>query len=172
MKFPPLILKGQWNATEYFSAICAGNRLAIQEQFTFAQFSGLQGLSELLSKSMISPAVIAVDETSDGLTTISPTPTRSMTKTLCLSMRHSPGDTEARKECFAILYELARQIISVIILESQRLQQQSIQLDKDLHVQELDRYFAPGSAALIIELAVHLPLDLRLRPSEWLPTYD
>ena len=165
---PPLILKGQWNAKKYFTTLCARNKLARKHGFIFATFSGLQGLSDLLTKSMQSPAVISVDETSDGLTTIQPTPSRTLTKTLCLSMRHAAGNPEARDQCFRILHELARQILTVLIRESERLLLQSIQLDRDLHIQELDRYFAPGSAALIIELAVHLPLDLRHRPDEWL----
>ena len=158
---------GQWDAAAYFRDLTARNRLARKEGFEFVEISGLKGLSDLLAEARTSANIIAVDDTSEGYTQIVNTPFRRAVKCVYISMRHRPLDMDARKECLAIEAELFRQIASQIIRERTRLQLRHITIDPKITFNEIDTYFAPGSACAFFQIAVDIPMDMVYRPEEW-----
>ncbi len=121
--------QGIWSASDFFKALNESNRLARKHDFAFAEVSGLQGFLDAISLADSFPNVISVDDTSEGYADTNNSPHRRMVKTIYISMRHAPGDTDARKECFAIMQELFRQCMSVLIKEKTKLDQNMIHLD-------------------------------------------
>lgn len=166
-EIPPIILGGEWNAFNFFKSLAESNRLASREGFFTMEVSGPLGFRSILSEAMSEPNIIAVDDTSEGMTSLV-SPSRSMVKSVFLSMKHRPMDTQARAECLSLESELFRQFMTVLTLERTRLGRQLISLNKDIHFQEIDKYFAPGYACAMFQLNVSMPLDLRHRPEEWL----
>ena len=163
---PPLF-SGVWNAKRYFRFLASANRMCREMGFTVVEVSGLSGLSELLSASMSFPNVIAVDETSDGYSRITPSPGRRLVKAIYMSMRCAENNMAARAECFRHLSEIFRQFLSFLALERMRLGDHGLQLDPRVTFNEIDRYFAPGSACAWFQLTIDASVDLRFRSTEW-----
>ena len=64
--------------------------------------------------------------------------------------------------------ELFRQYMSVLILESTRLQERSLYLDPRIRFSEIPEYFASGCACASFQVAVDIFTDLRYNEAEWL----
>lgn len=164
MTFP-----GSWSASDFFRGLLEKNILATANDFRFAEVSGLSGLADLLNISSDAPNILAVDDTSEGYASLTNTPSRRMVKTIYMSMRHAPEDMTARAECFEIMHEIFRQFMSVINREQTRLSQTFTFIDPRIQFNEMDRYFATGSACAFFQLAVDSYVDMRYRPEEWNP---
>ena len=92
---------GTWSATDFFRSLSERNRLACDLNFGFASVSGLQGFLDAISQASGHPNIIAVDDTSEGYSSIANTPHRRMVKAVYMAMRHAPGDMAARAACFS-----------------------------------------------------------------------
>ena len=64
--------------------------------------------------------------------------------------------------------ELFRQYMSVLILESTKLQERSLYLDPRIRFSEIPEYFASGCACASFQVAVDIYTDLRYNEAEWL----
>lgn len=158
-----------WNATAFFADLCRRNRLAVAEGFTFARVSGLEGFEEAIAQAQSATALLAVSDIADGYTELNNTPRTRRVKTVFLAMRHAPEDMEARLECMETMRELFRQMMSVLLLEKTRLEQECIYLDPRITFTEVDRYFFNGAACAYFQIAVDRYTDLRYNSDEWQP---
>lgn len=158
---------GMWDAASYFRNLTERNVLASELGFRFVEVSGVSGLVELLGQSGECPNIIAVDDTSDGALMLDSTPHRKMVKSVFISMRHDFGDMSARQKCFSVMHEIFRQFVSHLTRERQRLAEGSLYLDEKIAFNELDRYFATGSACAMFQLSVTRYVDTSFSQAEW-----
>ena len=162
-----LTYAGSWDAASFFRNLTESNRLCQKEGFVFTEVSGLKGMSELLAAAQTAPNIISIDETSDGFAQIVSTPSRTMVKTGYMSMKCAPLDMQARRECFDIMKEIFRQFMTVLIRERTRLANRQVALNPRITFNEIDYYFAPGSACAWFAIEITIPVDMRYRPDEW-----
>ena len=160
-------LNGRWNASAFFENLCATNRLARHEGFTFCRVSGLDGFEEAVNTMQTSNAFVCVSDIADGYTELNNTPRTRRVKTVFFAMRHAAEDMEARSECMEIMRELFRQFMSRLLPEKVRLEQNCIYLDPRISFNEIDRYFFSGAAGAYFQIAVDVFTDLRYNPDEW-----
>lgn len=157
-----------WDATAFFERLTATNKLAQNKHFGFRRVSGLQGFEDALATLQTTTAFVCVSDTAEGYTELNNTPRTRRVKTVFFAMRHQLGNMAARLACFDIMRELFRQYMSVLILESTRLQEQSLYLDPRIRFSEIPEYFASGCACASFQVAVDIYTDLRYNESEWL----
>lgn len=162
-----MIHDGTWSATDFFRSLSERNRLACDLNFGFASVSGLQGFLDAISLASGHPNIIAVDDTSEGYSSIANTPHRRMVKAVYMAMRHAPGDMAARAACFSIMHEIFRQFMSVLIREKTRLEQKMINIDPRIGFSEMDRYFCTGQACAFFQITVDVDTDMRYNTDEW-----
>ena len=160
-------LNGRWDASKFFEHLCATNRLARQEGFTFCRVSGLDGFEEALAQMQTASAFVCVSDIADGYTELNNTPRTRRVKTVFLAMRHAAEDMEARSECMETMRELFRQFASQLILEKTRLEENCIYIDPRITFNEIDRYFFSGCACAYFQIAVDCYTDLRYNADEW-----
>lgn len=156
-----------WNATAFFEDLITRNKLAQNEQFVFCRVSGLEGFEEALHNLQTATAIVAVSDTSQGYMEMNNTPHTRRVKTVFLAMRHALDDMEARQECFDTLRELFRQLMSVLLQEKIRLEQNRIYLDPQISFNEIERYFYNGAACAYFQIAIDTFTDLRYNADEW-----
>ena len=157
-----------WDATSFFERLTATNILAQQKHFRFCRVSGLQGFEDALGSLLSTTAFVCVSDTAEGYTELNNTPRTRRVKTVFFAMRYKIDDMEARLACFDTMRELFRQYMSVLILESTRLQERSLYLDPRIRFSEIPEYFASGCACASFQVAVDIYTDLRYNQSEWL----
>ena len=157
-----------WNATAFFEALTAKNRLAQQEHFTFHRVSGLEGFEECLHSMQQCTAFIAVSDIAQGYTELNNTPHTRRVKTIFFAMRHAIDDMAARQECMDIMRELFRQFMSVLIQERTRVEEEHIYLDPRISFNEIPHYFFSGCACAYFQVATDVYTDLRYNETEWL----
>ncbi len=160
-------LKGRWDAAAFFERLTATNRLAISENFVFCRVSGLEGFEEAIAKMQSATALLCVSDIADGYMEMNNSPKTRRVKTVFLAMRHAAEDMTARAECMETLRELFRQLMSVLILEKVKLEQNCIYLDSRISFNEIDRYFFSGCACAYFQIAVDVFTDLRYQSDEW-----
>ena len=158
-----------WDATTFFERLTATNRLAQDKHFRFCRVSGLQGFEEALAAMASTTAFVCVSDSAEGFTELNNTPRTRRVKTVFIAMRHKVDSMPARLACFDIMRELFRQYMSVLILESTRLQENSLYLDPRIRFSEIPQYFASGCACASFQVAVDIFTDLRYNEDEWLP---
>ena len=164
--------KSDWNATDFFQNLVAHNKLAVAEGFTFCKVSGLEGFEEALNAMQQAKAFCCVSDISDGYTELNNTPRTRRIKTVFLAMRHAIDDMDARNECMEIMRELFRQLMSRLILEKVKMEQNFIYIDPRISFNEVDRYFFSGCACAYFQVAVDVFTDLCHRMSEWTDDYN
>ena len=157
-----------WDATSFFERLTATNRLAQQKHFAFRRVSGLQGFEDALATLQTTTAFVCVSDTAEGYTELNNTPRTRRVKTVFFAMRHPIDSMEGRLACFDTMRELFRQFMSVLILESTRLQERSLYLDPRIRFSEIPEYFASGCACASFQVAVDIYTDLRYNEAEWL----
>lgn len=162
-----MTLLSDWCATDFFRNLCATNKLAQSEKFTFCKVSGLEGFEEALQSMQSTTAFCCVSDISDGYTELNNTPRTRRVKTVFLAMRHAAEDMDARNECMETMRELFRQFMSVLTLERVKLEQNCIYLDPRISFNEIDRYFFSGCACAYFQIAVDVFTDLRYNADEW-----
>ena len=166
------MLKSDWNATQFFEELVAKNKLAVAESFAFCKVSGLEGFEEALHAMQQASAFCCVSDIADGYTELNNTPRTRRIKTVFLAMRHAIDDMEARNECMEIMRELFRQLMSRLILEKVKMEQNFIYIDPRISFNEVDRYFFSGCACAYFQVAVDVFTDLCHRISEWTDDYN
>ncbi len=160
-------LKGRWDAAAFFEHLLGTNKLANKEGFTFCRVSGLEGFEEAIANMQNAIALLCVSDIADGFMEMNNSPKTRRVKTVFLAMRHAAEDMTARAECMEILRELFRQLMSVLILEKVKLEQNCIYLDPRISFNEIDRYFFSGCACAYFQIAVDVFTDLRYQENEW-----
>ena len=88
-------LNGRWDAAAFFENLCATNRLAQSEGFTFCRVSGLDGFEEAVNQMQSASAFVCVSDIADGYTELNNTPRTRRVKTVFFAMRHAAEDTTA-----------------------------------------------------------------------------
>ncbi len=162
------MLDGNWDAAAFFKPLLEKNKLANEFGFTFCRVSGLEGFEEALSQSLSRTAFFCVSDTADGYTELDNTPRTRRVKTVFIAMRHPLEDMAARQRCMDVMRELFRQLMSVLLLEKTRIQQNSIFIDSHIAFNEIDRFFAAGCACAFFQIAVDAFANLAFNPNEWL----
>ena len=156
-----------WDATSFFESLTQRNKFAQSKGFTFCRVSGLSGFEETLSKMLTHKSFVCVSDISQGFTDINNTPHTRRVKTVFFAMRHTIDNMKARQSCMDSMRELFRQFMSVLILESTRLQQNCVYIDPRISFQEIDRYFFSGCACAYFQIAVDTYTDLQYNPADW-----
>lgn len=156
-----------WDATAFFRDAVARNRLAQSLGFRFATVSSLQGFEDALNQLQSATALVAVSDTSDGQIKIDNTPHTQRVKTVFIAMRHPLGDMAVRAARFDTMRELFRQLMSLLILETTRLEQQRIFLDPQISFNEISRYFYNGAACAYFQISTTTYTSLTYDPAEW-----
>jgi len=160
-------LNGRWDAAAFFEDLTAKNRLANSENFQFCRVSGLEGFEQAVTDMQQTPAFVCVSDIADGYTDLNNTPRTRRIKTVFMAMRHAAEDMHAREECMETMRELFRQMMSVLILEKVKLEQNCIYIDPRITFSEIDRYFFSGAAGAYFQIAVDCYTDLRYNTDEW-----
>ena len=169
------LYSGQWDAAAFFERLAALNRLALAEGFTFCRVSGLEGFEEAIAQMQTRSAFLCVSDIADGYTELNNSPRTRRVKTVFLAMRHAVDDMDARSQCMETMRELFRQLMSRLILEKTRLEENCIFIDSRISFNEIDRYFFSGCACAYFQIAVDVYTDLRVDKAEWndlVPKYD
>ena len=156
-----------WDASQFFEELLAKNKLAKAEHFTFCRVSGLEGFEEALHTMQSSTAFCCVSDIADGYMELHNTPRSRRIKTVFLAMRHAVEDMDARNACMETMRELFRQMMSVLILERTKLEQNCIYLDPRISFNEVDRYFFSGCACADFQIAIDKITDIRYNENEW-----
>jgi len=123
-----------WDATTFFERLTDTNILARNKKFRFCKVSGLQGFEDALAAMQTTTAFVCVSDTAEGYTELNNSPRTRRVKTVFFAMRHQLGNMAARLACFDTMRELFRQYMSVLILESTKLQERSLYLDPRIPV--------------------------------------
>ena len=147
-----------WDATSFFERLTDTNILARNKKFRFCKVSGLQGFEDALASLQTTTAFVCVSDTAEGYTELNNSPRTRRVKTVFFAMRHQLGNMAAR----------LRQYMSVLILESTKLQERSLYLDPRIRFSEIPEYFASGCACASFQVAVDIYTDLRYNEAEWL----
>lgn len=161
------LLKGIWNASDFFRSLTEKNKLAKEQNFVFCRVSGLQGFEEAIASMQKQTAFICVSDIADGYTELNNTPRTRRVKTVYFAMRHAAENMDARTDCMETMRELFRQFMSKLLPEKVRLEQNCIYIDPRISFTEIDRYFFNGAACAYFQIAVDVFTDLRYNPDEW-----
>lgn len=157
----------EWKATAFFARLVVQNQLAQAHGFRFCRVSGLDGFEETLHTLRDTKAFLCLSDTAQGYTELDPTPHTRRVKTLLMAVRHPLDDMPRRAEALDLMRELFRQMMSVLLQERVRIEQQHIYLDPRITFHEIDRYFLAGCACAYFQVAVDVYTDLRYNPDEW-----
>lgn len=161
------LYSGQWDAAAFFERLAAVNKLAQNENFVFCRVSGLEGFEEALAQMQTQSAFLCVSDIADGYTELNNSPRTRRVKTVFLAMRHAVEDMDARQQCMETMRELFRQLMSRLILEKTRLEENCIFIDSRISFNEIDRYFFSGCACAYFQIAVDVYTDLRVDANMW-----
>lgn len=157
-----------WNATAFFKRLTENNRLAVDGKFEFRSVSSLEGFLTALPGLVSMKGMVAVCDTSDGRLSLDNTPHNRRVKTVYLARRHKVDSAGEREEAMAVLRELFRQFMSVLLQEKIRLEQQAIIIDNNIAFQEIDKYFFTGAACACFHITVSTFTNLAYNPDEWI----
>lgn len=159
----------RFNATAFFKSLTEKNRLAISHGFQFCEVSDLQGFEEALNTAQSRHPLVCVSDTSAGKISLDTSPATLDIKTVFMYMPHAIQNNymEARRKCFAIMREIFRQFMSVLIRQHSRLHLDGIYIEREVSFQEIDRYFFTGGACAFFQIAVDTATNLMLNPDEW-----
>lgn len=157
-----------WDATSYFRRLVETNVLAQQKGYRFAQVSGLAGLEEYIEQAQTATAAVCVSDISPGYTEMNNTPHTRRVKTVFMMKRHALNDMKARQACMDEMREIFRQMMSVLFKERTRIQEGFIYLDPRVSFQEIEQYFAMGTACAYFQIGFDVYTNLVYRSEEWL----
>lgn len=163
-----ILLDGSWNASAFFENLLAKNKLAQKYNFRFCRVSGLEGFEDTLQSLKSTVNFFCVSDVSDGYTDLENTPSTRKIKTVFMAMRHKAQDMELREASLDVMRELFRQMMSVLIQERTRLEQQFIYIDSRIKFNEIDRYFFSSGSCAYFQIAVDKFTDLCYNPEEWI----
>lgn len=156
-----------WDATAFFKALVATNRLAREKGFTFCSVSGLNGFQEALQHMQNTQNFVCVSDVAQGYTELDNSPHTRRVKTVFLAMRYPIDNMAQRQQRMDTMQELFRQLMSKLLLEKTRIEQNRIYLDSRISFNEIDEYFFSGCACTYFQIAVDVYTDLRLNEDEW-----
>lgn len=156
-----------WSAADFFERLTRENKLAKRYGFVFCRVSGLSGFEEAVASMQNATAFVCVSDISQGTTSMDNTPHMSKVKTVFLAMRHPIDDMNARHRAMAIMHELFRQFMTLLIKERVKLQEQTIYVDERISFQEIDQYFFSGCAAAFFQINVNKYINLVYNQDEW-----
>ena len=159
--------KSNWDASTFFQTLTAQNKLAQQHAFTFCRVSGLNGFQEALSKMQAKQNFVCVSDIAQGYTSLENSPHTRRVKTVFLAMRYPIDNMAQRQQRMDTMQELFRQLMSKLLLEKTRIEQNRIYLDSRISFNEIDEYFFSGCACTYFQIAVDVYTDLRLNEDEW-----
>lgn len=159
-----------FDAFAFFSHLTEANALARRYGFRCCMASDLEGFIEALQNMQEYTPLVCVSDTSSGEIYMANSPNTRRIKTIFLFMPHAIQDdwAKVRMECFAVMRELFRQFLSVLLMERARLRLSGVYVDSDVNFEEIDRYFFSGGACAFFQIAVDQPTDLQFNSQEWL----
>lgn len=146
------------------------NRLAREHGFCYMDVSDLEGFSEALETMQDPRPLVCVSDTAAGGISLDNTPSTRTIRTVFMFYPHPIAyDYEHhRQRALAVMRELFRQLMTVIIRQSTKLAMMGLYLDRTVSFEEIDRYFFSGGACAYYNIAIDRSTDLQLREEEWL----
>lgn len=156
-----------YNADELIRTLIHTNRLARKHGFRYVRISDLNRLEEMIATMQTTPAFCAVADNAAGYIDTDNTPHLRNVKTLFLAMRHKQDDMTAHAAAINTMFTLYRQLCSAINREQTRLRENMQYIEPRITFQEVDDRLIPGTAIVVVELAVVTFIDLRYNPQEW-----
>ena len=158
----------EWDAAEFFRSLTERNRLARSHGFRFARVSGLSGFEDALESMRDAVAMVCVSDQSDGAYELFNTQHVRRVKSVFMVMRHASGDMEARRRCLAVMRELCRQFLSVIIRQEVRMAEGFPYVDERVPFTEIEEDFFSGGACAHFQISYCFYQSLEFNPEEWL----
>lgn len=162
--------KSFFDAEQYFSGICAKNKLASDYSFKFCTCSGIETLQGPLEKFRTVNAFFCVDDTNDGALFQGKSGGwyKKRTFTVFIMHRYTFGTETSRQEALAVCRNLFRQVVSRMIVDSYDMKNELIYLHTETILsRELGQYFLNGCTGLYFMIDVSEPVDLKFDESEW-----
>lgn len=160
---------GELDAYALFKRLAQINVLCRRFGFQCVQVSDLDGFGDHLEGMQQAKPLLAVSDTSAGSVSTVGTQLTRRIKTVFLFMPHSVQSrvAERRAECFRVMREIMRQMLSVLIRQSARLRLSGISVDPTVTFEEIGQYFFSGGACGYFSIVTDRTTDLRLRDSDW-----
>lgn len=161
---------GELDAFALFSRLTAVNALCRRYGFQCVQVSDLEGFSDCLQELQEMRPLVAVSDTSAGTLSTVGSPVTRRLKTVFMFMPHSLTDRpmERRADCFAVMREIVRQFMTVIIRQSTRLRLGGLTIDPTVVFEEIDQYFYSGGACAYYSITTERRTELVLDEGHWL----
>lgn len=159
-----------FDARSLFRSLTDCNILARSHGFRFVEVSDIDGFADAIDTSDDNAPLVALSDTSAGAVSISGAPRTRRVKTVFLFMPHDIIEEDhiaQRARAFAVMRELARQFLSVLIREATMLAQHGVTFIPQVAFEELDTYFHTGGACAYFQFAADFPTDLTLNPDQW-----
>lgn len=163
-------IPGFWSATDYFRGLIELNKMAVREKVKFCQVSSLQGFQDVLAELKGRRPVFAASDTSYGNLYTENTPHFERIKLFFIAFPCPLDKMEARENAMRKVRDLFRQLISALLLEKTRLEQDHIYIDEEITFNEIDKYVFSGMAAAYFNVRVINYTDTSYNPDEWLTT--
>ncbi len=160
-----------FKAEEYFGSLCAANRLAVSNSFRFCTCSGIESLEGPLDRFKTDSAFFCLDDTNDGqlFRGAGGGWFKRRTFTVFFLHRYTFDDEADRAAKLAICRDLFRQVISRMIVDADRMENELVYLHtENVMARELGQYFMNGCTGLYFMIDVSEPVNLVFDPDEWL----
>lgn len=155
------------NYTEYFRKLTESNILAQRLGLQFETVSGLSGFSETLDANPSAPGFICVSDSSDGTLELGNQPRLRTMRTVYIALRHPYSNPEAREQALVTIREIFRQFVTHLNREKTRLAQNLIYISDKVTVNEIESYFATGTACAYFTITTEQYSNLMYNPGEW-----
>lgn len=163
--------KGFFDSEQYFSSLCAANRLAGAEGFRFCTCSGIESLQGPLDRFKTDNAFFCLDDTNDGALFQGRGGGwyKKRTFTVFILHRYTFRDEPDRAKQLDVCRRLFRQVMSRMLVDADDLQNELVYLHTDnVLSRELGQYFMNGGTGLYFMIDVSEPVDLKYDQSEWI----
>lgn len=164
--------KHPFDIEAYFNNLCEHNKFAQEKGFCFCTCSGIESLQGPLERFRNERAFLCVDDTNDGSLVRGRNGGwfKKRTMTVFIMHRYDPRNNSMadRAEKLSWCRELFRQIVSRMIVDADRLDNELIYLQtSNILSRELGQYFMSGCTGLYFLVDLSEPTELIYNKDEW-----
>ncbi|MBD5172299.1 MAG: hypothetical protein HDT02_03645 [Bacteroidales bacterium] len=156
-----------WDAFSFFSDRISALIPARDIGMKTVRVSGLEGLEDAVANMLDAPALCCVSDSSDGDIDLECSPSDSNFKLIFLLIRTPEGDMAARHRHLKTLRLIFHALLSVLIQERTRLENDCLFLDPKIQFHEAPAPLLSGYTCVWFQLRIVAPLDLRINSNLW-----
>ena len=164
--------KTDFDAVAYVKNMLEKNRLFIEHEFSFTTAPSIGDMADMVYESREAANHFVLIDTSTSNTALQRNGGFYERKqyTFFMLMRFEPGNEQERIEKLGICRELKRQVLSRMLADSNRYEEEELLFFDTQNVlsQELQNFMLNGLTGLWIIFQLDQPADLRLDSNEWL----